>query len=87
MSVRHCVTAAGLAGMVVVGAAIRPLLIDDAAPTHPVLNPVEVGLAQDMLAHHSQALTMNSRLDPGADPAVTAIARRIDTSNAARSAS
>ncbi|MGW0328982.1 DUF305 domain-containing protein [Nocardia sp. NPDC003183] len=56
-----------------------PLLVDDHTPAEPVLTPIEVGFAQDMLGHHSQALVMISRLDPGVAPAVTALARRIDT--------
>ncbi|MFF0543189.1 DUF305 domain-containing protein [Nocardia thailandica] len=83
MSPRHWVSAGGLISVVllslVLGAAARPLFISDNVPPEPVLSATEVGFAQDMLAHHNQALIMISRLDPGADPAVAAIARRIDT--------
>ncbi|WP_433622224.1 DUF305 domain-containing protein [Nocardia sp. CA-120079] len=83
MRARTWVTAAGLTSLAVlllcIGAGARPLFIDDRAPAEPVLTQTEVGFAQDMLAHHNQALIMVSRLDPDADPAVLAIARRIDT--------
>ncbi|TCJ96645.1 DUF305 domain-containing protein [Nocardia alba] len=83
MSTRRWITATGLAGVAVlllaIGAAARPLFVDDRTPAEPVLTSIEIGFAQDMLAHHSQALVMISRLDPGVEPAVTALARRIDT--------
>ncbi|MBH0779845.1 DUF305 domain-containing protein [Nocardia bovistercoris] len=83
MTARAMVTAAGLTGLavllLVLGAAARPLVTDDRTPAEPVLNPTETGFAQDMLAHHNQALIMISRLDPGADSAVLAIARQIET--------
>lgn len=64
--------------LLVIGAAGRPLLFDDRADPMPILNAVEIGFAQDMLAHHNQALMMVERLDTGADPAVRALAERID---------
>ncbi|WP_405137919.1 DUF305 domain-containing protein [Nocardia sp. NBC_01388] len=62
--------------LVVLGVAARPVLIED--PRAPILNSVEIGFAQDMLAHHSQALIMVARLDPGVDPTIRALAQRID---------
>ncbi|WP_432278596.1 DUF305 domain-containing protein [Nocardia carnea] len=61
----------------VLGAAIRPLFIDDPAPPR-ILSAVELGFVQDMAAHHHQALIMVQRLDPGAEPAVRSLAQQID---------
>ncbi|MFI6362235.1 DUF305 domain-containing protein [Nocardia sp. NPDC050630] len=63
--------------LLAVGAAIRPLLIADDKPTPPVLTSIEIGFAQDMVAHHSQALLMTQRLDSGVDPTVRALAQQI----------
>ena len=63
--------------LLVLGAAIRPLFIDDPAPRE-ILTDVELGFVQDMAAHHHQALIMVQRLDPGADPAVLGLAQQID---------
>ncbi|MGV9408362.1 DUF305 domain-containing protein [Nocardia sp. NPDC003693] len=71
-----CVGVAAL--MFTLGAATRPLLVTDAPDQAPVLTSTEIGFAQDMLAHHTQALIMVSRLDPGADPAVLGLARRLE---------
>ncbi|MFE6861780.1 DUF305 domain-containing protein [Nocardia sp. NPDC057668] len=71
-----CVGVAAL--MFTLGAATRPLLVADSPDPSPVLTSIEIGFAQDMLAHHTQALIMVSRLDPGADPAVLGLARRLE---------
>lgn len=71
-----CVGVAAL--MFTLGAATRPLLVADAPDQASVLTSIEIGFAQDMLAHHTQALIMVSRLDPGADPAVLGLARRLE---------
>lgn len=63
--------------LLAVGAAIRPLLIADDKPAPPVLSSTEIGFAQDMVAHHSQALVMTQRLDTGVDPTVRALAQQI----------
>ncbi|WP_433633946.1 DUF305 domain-containing protein [Nocardia sp. CA-120079] len=63
--------------LLAVGAAIRPLLIADDQPAPPVLSSTEIGFAQDMVAHHSQALVMTQRLDTGVDPTVRALAQQI----------
>ncbi|NUP28631.1 MAG: DUF305 domain-containing protein, partial [Nocardia sp.] len=49
------VVAAGL--LLVLGAAIRPLFVDDPAPPE-ILSATEIGFIQDMAAHHAQALVM-----------------------------
>lgn len=63
--------------LLMLGAAIRPLFIDDPAPRE-ILSGVELGFVQDMAAHHHQALIMVQRLDAGADPAVRSLAQQID---------
>ncbi|MEU8901187.1 DUF305 domain-containing protein [Nocardia sp. NPDC048505] len=68
--------AAGFA-LLVLGAALRPLLIADNPAAAPVLGATEVGFAQDMTAHHQQALLMTQRLDPGANPAVRRLAQQL----------
>ncbi|NEW38012.1 DUF305 domain-containing protein [Nocardia cyriacigeorgica] len=74
--------AAVAALLVVLGAALRPLVITDDRPADPVLDPVEIGFVQDMTAHHQQALMMVQRLDPAVDPAVSRLARQLaDTQN------
>lgn len=61
----------------VLGAALRPVLLPAAASTTPVLDAVEIGFAQDMTTHHQQALLLTDRLDPAADPAVVRLATQI----------
>jgi uncharacterized protein (DUF305 family) len=53
---------------------------DDPGPAVSVAmsSDVEVGFVQDMAAHHQQALQMTVRLMPGLDPAVAALADRIE---------
>ncbi|MFD6859999.1 DUF305 domain-containing protein [Rhodococcus sp. NPDC060090] len=65
------------------GATLRPLAglpeeYPGSAASVAVLSDVEVGFVQDMAAHHQQALQMTVRLPPGLDPAVAALADRID---------
>ncbi|MEU4314992.1 DUF305 domain-containing protein [Nocardia sp. NPDC024068] len=76
--VRSGVAVAVAAGLLLVlGAAIRPLFVDD--PVAPeILSATEIGFVQDMAAHHHQALVMVQRLDPGAEPAVRGLARQIE---------
>lgn len=69
------VVAAGL--LLVLGAAIRPLFVDDPAPPE-ILSGTEIAFVQDMAAHHHQALMMVQRLDSGAGPAVQGLARQIE---------
>lgn len=65
--------------LLVVGAALRPLVIPAApTPAVPVLGAVEIGFVQDMAAHHQQALQMTARLSPDVDPAIVTLARTID---------
>ena len=65
--------------LLVVGAALRPLVIPESPePAAPVLGAVEIGFVQDMAAHHQQALQMTARLSPDVDPAVVSLAHTID---------
>ncbi|MFC9894966.1 DUF305 domain-containing protein [Nocardia sp. NPDC127579] len=63
--------------LLVLGAALRPLFIDETRTAPPVLDSVEVGFAQDMTAHHQQALLMVQRLDPGANASVRRLAQQL----------
>ncbi|MEV0365189.1 DUF305 domain-containing protein [Nocardia fusca] len=63
--------------LLALGAALRPLFIDDPAAPE-VLSATEIGFVQDMAAHHHQALVMVQRLDPGVAPAVRGLARQIE---------
>ncbi|MET9213032.1 MULTISPECIES: DUF305 domain-containing protein [unclassified Nocardia] len=82
-SVRHGIHAATIAVSVllllVVGAALRPLLVDDPAPSGISLSGTEIGFAQDMNQHHQQALFLVQRLDSGVDPVVRRLAAQIDS--------
>ncbi|MFE3543348.1 DUF305 domain-containing protein [Nocardia sp. NPDC059177] len=71
--------AAGAAAvfLLVLGAALRPLLIPETAAPAPVLTAVELGFVQDMTAHHQQALILTQRLDPAVDPTVRRLADQI----------
>ena len=48
---------------------------DSAEP--PLLSSVDIGFAQDMLAHHQQALTIADQLSPAAAPEIRAVADQI----------
>ncbi|WP_433755088.1 DUF305 domain-containing protein [Nocardia sp. CA-135398] len=63
--------------LVVLGAALRPLVLPDEHTAAPVLSAVEIGFAQDMTAHHQQALIMVQRLDRGVDPTVLRLAQQL----------
>ncbi|WP_433684233.1 DUF305 domain-containing protein [Nocardia sp. CA-119907] len=63
--------------LLAVGAALRPLVAADDRPAPPVLTDTEIGFAQDMLAHHNQALLMVQRLDSGINPTVRTLAQQI----------
>ncbi|QIS11995.1 DUF305 domain-containing protein [Nocardia arthritidis] len=64
--------------LLVLGAALRPLVIPENQTVASVLNPAEIGFSQDMTAHHEQALIMVQRLDPSAGPAVRRLAAQLD---------
>ncbi|WP_051161469.1 DUF305 domain-containing protein [Nocardia transvalensis] len=72
--------ACGALLLLVMGAALRPLVLPESPTPAPVLNDTEIGFAQDMTAHHQQAVQLVARLDPGADPTVLRLARQIDQS-------
>ncbi|WP_411157004.1 DUF305 domain-containing protein [Nocardia cyriacigeorgica] len=63
--------------LLVLGAALRPLFIDDDRPADPILGEAETGFVQDMTAHHQQSLIMVQRLDPEVDPAITRLAKQM----------
>ncbi|MEC3955986.1 DUF305 domain-containing protein [Nocardia sp. CDC153] len=56
---------------------LRPLVFPENHSTPPILSQVEIGFAQDMTAHHEQALIMVQRLDSGVDPTVRQLAQQI----------
>ncbi|MFD4351148.1 DUF305 domain-containing protein [Nocardia sp. NPDC058518] len=69
---------AGLAVLLMaMGMALRPVLISDEPTRQPVLNATEIGFVQDMVTHHSQALMLVQRLDPGVEPSVATLADQI----------
>ncbi|MET7772210.1 DUF305 domain-containing protein [Nocardia sp. NPDC005366] len=63
--------------LVVLGAALRPILFPEKHAEKPILTELEIGFAQDMTAHHQQALQMALRLDSGADPSVRRLAQQM----------
>ncbi|MFF2082691.1 DUF305 domain-containing protein [Nocardia sp. NPDC058176] len=63
--------------LLVLGAALRPLVFPEITTPAPVLTATELGFVQDMTAHHQQALILTERLDPAADPAVRRLADQI----------
>lgn len=77
----HWIRAAALAALafalVVLGAALRPLVLPEDHTDAPILNSVEIGFAQDMTAHHQQALIMVQRLDRGVAPTVLRLAQQL----------
>ncbi|GAA5049351.1 DUF305 domain-containing protein [Nocardia callitridis] len=64
--------------LLVLGAALRPLVVAENPVAAPILDAVEIGFAQDMTAHHEQALIMAQRLDRGVDPSVSRLADQLD---------
>jgi uncharacterized protein (DUF305 family) len=66
--------------LLVIGAALRPVVLPENHTAAPVLDASEIGFAQDMTAHHQQAIQMVQRLDPGVDPQVLRLAQQIDQS-------
>ncbi|WP_216906448.1 DUF305 domain-containing protein [Nocardia noduli] len=63
--------------LLVVGAALGPLVLSDDTAAPPVMSDTEIGFTQDMVAHHNQALSMTQRLDRAADPTVRALAQQL----------
>ncbi|MFC4128809.1 DUF305 domain-containing protein [Nocardia rhizosphaerae] len=63
--------------LLVLGAGLRPLFVAEPVSTAPALTATELGFAQDMTAHHQQALILAERLDPAADPVVRRLADQI----------
>ncbi|MEV0299158.1 DUF305 domain-containing protein [Nocardia sp. NPDC050710] len=56
---------------------MRPVVLPEKHSATPVLDSVEIGFAQDMTAHHQQALQMVQRLDPNAAPTVRRLAQQL----------
>jgi uncharacterized protein (DUF305 family) len=79
MSRRVLLGAAAAAALflLVLGAAMRPLLTSETATAAPVLTPTEIGFVQDMAGHHQQALAMVDRLAADVDPTVRLLADQI----------
>ncbi|WP_406238808.1 DUF305 domain-containing protein [Nocardia sp. NBC_01009] len=63
--------------LMVLGAAIRPLVIPDTPSPTVILNETQIGFVQDMTAHHQQALVMVQRLRQADDPTVLRLAQQI----------
>lgn len=63
--------------LLVIGAALRPLVVPEIPTAAPLLTSTEIGFVQDMTGHHQQALTMVERLAPDVDPAVWRLADQI----------
>ncbi|WP_280436213.1 DUF305 domain-containing protein [Nocardia carnea] len=63
--------------LLVLGAALRPLVVSETATAAPVLTPIEIGFVQDMAGHHQQALMMVDRLAADVDPTVRQLADQI----------
>ncbi|TQM33456.1 DUF305 domain-containing protein [Nocardia bhagyanarayanae] len=63
--------------LLALGAALRPLALPEKHSAAPVLDAIEIGFAQDMTAHHQQALLMTQRLDPAASPTVRRVAEQL----------
>ncbi|RMI35802.1 DUF305 domain-containing protein [Nocardia stercoris] len=63
--------------LLVMGAALRPLIVPEHPSPAPILTADEIGFAQDMSTHHQQAILLAQRLDPSADPGVRQLANQI----------
>ncbi|MFI6044759.1 DUF305 domain-containing protein [Nocardia sp. NPDC051321] len=64
--------------LLVLGAALRPLVLPETHTSTPILSSVEIGFVQDMTAHHQQALIMVQRLDRSVDPVIVRLADQLD---------
>ncbi|WP_324197786.1 DUF305 domain-containing protein [Nocardia abscessus] len=64
--------------LLVLGAALRPLVFPENRSAAPVLTVMEIGFVQDMTTHHQQALLMVQRLDSSVDPAIARLAEQLD---------
>lgn len=78
MTVRRALRALAMAVVAAVaGAVLCAAVIDRDHPRPPVLSALEIGFAQDMTAHHQQAVTMTDMLAADASPQVAALAEQI----------
>lgn len=71
-------TASVILMLLVLGAALRPLVLPESGSTPPILTTTEIGFVQDMTVHHQQALIMVQRLDSAVDPTIRRLAEQID---------
>ncbi|PPJ33581.1 DUF305 domain-containing protein [Nocardia nova] len=69
--------------LLVIGAALRPVVLPEKHTAAPVLDATDIGFTQDMTAHHQQAIQMVQCLDPAVDPQVLRLAQQIDQSQRA----
>ncbi|MGV0153091.1 DUF305 domain-containing protein [Rhodococcus sp. GB-02] len=77
-SVKAVALVAAALMLLVLGAALRPLLAPENHTQTAVLSETEIGFVHDMATHHQQALFILARLSPDVNPAVTRLAQQID---------
>lgn len=80
MTMRGCRARRAIATMVIaaaIGAVVCATMIYRDHQPLPILSPLEIGFAQDMTAHHQQAVTMSDMLATDASPEVKALAEQI----------
>ncbi|WP_236567348.1 DUF305 domain-containing protein [Nocardia sp. CY41] len=75
---RIAAAASAAFALLVLGAALRPLMFPESRSAAPVLTDVEIAFAQDMTTHHQQALLMVQRLDRSIDPVIARLAEQLD---------
>jgi uncharacterized protein (DUF305 family) len=75
--IRPAAFAAVALALLLIGAALRPLVLNEPHTAAPILTATEIGFAQDMTAHHQQALIMVQRLDRAVDPTVQRLAQQL----------
>lgn len=70
-------TAATMVIAAALGAVLCAAVIGRGRPAPSLLSSLEIGFAQDMSAHHQQAVTMTDMLAPDASPQVKALAEQV----------
>ncbi|NLE78254.1 MAG: DUF305 domain-containing protein, partial [Rhodococcus sp.] len=77
--VRYLVFGAAGLLLLVMGAALRPVLIPASSTDSEgvSLSAVDIGFAQDMSVHHEQALFISQNLDDNVSPVVYQLAQQI----------
>jgi uncharacterized protein (DUF305 family) len=61
----------------ILGAGVHAAVADRGESAPPLLSDSDIGFAQDMTAHHQQAVTMTDMLTDGTPPGVNALAEQI----------